>query len=512
MLTPLKKPLCSLFKSLQLPFSSLPQSSASSAIAKNEKLQFSKARLTDFGELPTGEVPEVLKYDHISSVSKLENGVRLGCETWNSPLATISLKVKAGTRNETLQTSGVSQFIKKLSLCGTTSKSKAQVEKELDLLGGNYSVDVSRETTTFTLTVLPEHAGKAVEFLSDVVMNPLLNKNQVEAEKAEIYRQSAENHRDQMDVTLESAHYTSYRDHFIGQPVLGIRENIANITQEQIKEFHANNYVASNMVLVGAGNVKAEELGNAASKVLGKLPNVTASQKNLEKPYFTPSTMFMRDDEMSNVNIGVFLNAPTWKDPEFFAMKIIQALLGEYQASKHTGAHLNSAKRQYSTLHEYLGSYPDVTLHKCLYFPYEDTALFGNYLYGNEIFGYQMLYVTQSVLTEYASHINHAEFFRARSAVYNALLTKNNTIDIASIFGNQLMYLNRRVPRSEVATRISHMTPAYISNVITNWFWDRDLSAVAWGPIHNLIQFSHYNRPLKRSTLGWYGTSHLLVV
>ena len=39
-------------------------------------------------------------------------------------------------------------------------------------------------------------------------MNPLLNKNQIEAEKEEIYRNAAENHRDQMNVTLESSHYT----------------------------------------------------------------------------------------------------------------------------------------------------------------------------------------------------------------------------------------------------------------------------------------------------------------
>jgi len=28
----------------------------------------------------------------------------------------------------------------------------------------------------------------------------------------------------------------------------------------------------------------------------------------------------MRDDEMANVNIGVFFDAPTYTDPDFFAM------------------------------------------------------------------------------------------------------------------------------------------------------------------------------------------------
>ena len=32
-------------------------------IVRNEKLQFSKHRLVDFGELPLGEIPDALKYD-----------------------------------------------------------------------------------------------------------------------------------------------------------------------------------------------------------------------------------------------------------------------------------------------------------------------------------------------------------------------------------------------------------------------------------------------------------------
>lgn len=56
-------------------------------------------------------------------------------------------------------------------------------------------------------------------------------------------------------------------------------------------------------------------------------------------------------------------------------------------------------------MHTWLGNYPDVTLHKCCYIPYGDTALFGSYLLGNEVFGFQMLYLSQYILTEYASYV-----------------------------------------------------------------------------------------------------------
>jgi processing peptidase subunit beta len=71
-------------------------------------LQFSKSGLTDFGELPQGEIPEALKYDRPSQVTELENGIRVATEKWMSPLASITVSVRAGSRYETLENSSVS--------------------------------------------------------------------------------------------------------------------------------------------------------------------------------------------------------------------------------------------------------------------------------------------------------------------------------------------------------------------------------------------------------------------
>jgi len=94
----------------------------------------------------------------------------------------------------------------------------------------------------------------------------------------------------------------------------------------------------------------------------------------------------MRDDEVHNVNAGVFFNAPTIRDPDYFAILFFQRLLGEFRADKFTGAHLNTSSRQYNLMHSLLGDIPDISVHKSFYFPYSDCAIFGNYLHGNEVF------------------------------------------------------------------------------------------------------------------------------
>jgi len=49
-----------------------------------------------------------LKYERVADLSTLSNGVRVISESSSSPLTTVTVLVKAGTRDETLESSGVS--------------------------------------------------------------------------------------------------------------------------------------------------------------------------------------------------------------------------------------------------------------------------------------------------------------------------------------------------------------------------------------------------------------------
>lgn len=492
----------------------ISKQNTATGVTKRDKLQFSKERLTDFGDLPLGEIPEALKYDRAVETSQLNNGVKVATQHWPGQLATISVFIKAGSRQETIENSGVSHFLEHLNTKGTSNRNKTQLELEIEGMGGQLNSYTSRETTTYTLTVPKNATDKAVEILGDILTNSIYDKNQIEAEREGIYRECIELQKDQMESTLESVHYTSFRDHMMGQPLLGIRENIGVITQDQIVEFHKTHYVGSNIAVVGAGEITHQQLVDLTQRAFGNLPATSASGieiKNTDKPLFTPSFMCVRDDEMANVNVGVFFEAPSWTHEDFYAFQVFQRALGEYEQSKHTGQHLNHPSRQYNKLHAFIGGLPDITLHKCLYTPYSDTGLFGSYFHGNEVHTYQMLYSSQIFASEFAINMNQVEVFRAKNKLYNDLLQQETGADIANALGNQLLYLNRVVPRTEIATRVANLEQTHLSRVARNWLFDTEVSAVAWGPIHNLMALSHYNRPLRRSTLGWYGDSLMYI-
>ncbi|CAD8046185.1 unnamed protein product [Paramecium sonneborni] len=212
----------------------------------------------------------------------------------------------------------------------------------------------------------------------------------------------------------------------------------------------------------------------------------------------------MKDDELTNLNVGVFFDAPGWNHPDVFALHYFQRLIGDYRADKHTGFHLNAPSRQYNTMHSILGGLPDVTYQRCVYYAYSDTGLFGNYLIGNEVFATQMAYVSQMVLSDYASSVGQVEVFRARAKVFNELLSQESSAKQSREIAQQVFYWGRRVPRSEFARRISALDAGHLTRVATRHFWDKDISVVVWGPTHLLDAVAHYNRSWKRSTLGGY--------
>ena len=69
-------------------FSSVIEQPKYSVSERSYELQFSKKKLTDFGELPHGQIPDALKVSRPIGLTKLSNGVRVCSESWTNPLTT----------------------------------------------------------------------------------------------------------------------------------------------------------------------------------------------------------------------------------------------------------------------------------------------------------------------------------------------------------------------------------------------------------------------------------------
>lgn len=460
---------------------------------KEEYRQFSKAPIMEnYGELKHGEIPEPLKYVRPFEQTSTSNGIRVATEAFDSPLASVGVFIKAGSRNETLETNGTAFMLERLLLRGTENRTGSELLTEIENMGAEYEARTRREITSHTIKSFKGDVGRSIELLADMITTPLLNENAFEAEREVVSQIHENNHHEYQRTLLQAVHYNAYREHMLGQPTRGDRDNLSSLNVEQVRQFHQDNYFGDNIVVVASGNVNHQDVVDLVESHFSSLPKQSgATVNNSEKAIYTPALLFMRDDEMVNSNVGVFYDAPGVNHPDYHGFQLLKRVFGNYNIQKNA-EHLNDVLKQYNSLHAMLGDLPDVTLHNSHYFPYSDSGIFGNYFYGNEIFTRQMTYCGMVMNTIYGHFMNDVEVYRARNAYFNELLAGTGVKETVHDIGPQILYFNRRIPRSETAKRIAHFDAYHMKNLCYEWFYDAEPSITNWGPIEGTSSMGSY--------------------
>lgn len=447
--------------------------------------QFSKAQLVDHGELEDGVIPEALKYSLPFFVDTLPNGLRVASEPSAVPLVSLTLQVKAGVRNEKFQTNGIGHFLKKLKARGTEKRTRTQLAADLENLGAVFKVTTGKELTSFHLEVQHKDLAKAVELLSDIALSSKFNKNAIE-EQRQASLAGLQNTSDPRRFILENVHYTAFRDHMIGQPVRGNSVSVNSISQDSIKDYAEAHYIAPRMILVATGTVDHAQLKELAAQHFGEVARQGREVTGEDKPAFTGSQIMIRDDDVDLAHCGVFYFAPSWNNEDFYAFQVLKRIMGDYRPPRDSI--INHPHLQYNYLHKWFGEMEDFGEHDSYYMPYSDVGLFGHYASTLDFSGFFAPHACLKATRKTTNYVFESEKFRARNRYYNDLLNQNDLMEQGSDIANQLQYANRRIPRSEVAKRVSVADARYLEKVYARWLWDCELALAFYGPIFTQIR------------------------
>ncbi len=160
--------------------------------------------------------------------------------------------VKTGSRDETLEVSGVSHFLEHMMFKGTDRRSAEAINLEFDAIGANYNAYTSDERTVYYGAVLPERAAELLDLLSDM-MRPALRESDFTVEKNVILEEIAMYEDRPAFKVFEEGNERFYGGHPLGQSVLGTPDSIRALEQSQMLAYFSARYAADNLVLVLAG-------------------------------------------------------------------------------------------------------------------------------------------------------------------------------------------------------------------------------------------------------------------
>lgn len=140
------------------------------------------------------------------------------------------------------------------------------------------------------------------------------------------------NYKEYEHTTIENVHFNAFRDSTLGTPVRGDRDNVGNLTSDDLHRFRENNWTGENIVVVGTGNVNHQELVDLVEQHFGSINRSSNFDRStIGAAPFTPALLFARDDEMVNANVGVFYDAPTFSHRDYWAFQLLTRVFGEYE-------------------------------------------------------------------------------------------------------------------------------------------------------------------------------------
>ncbi len=193
--------------------------------------------------------------------SVLPSGIRLVTETMADVRSVaVAYWVGTGSRDEPPGLAGASHFLEHLLFKGTDRRSAAAIAEALDEVGGDCNAFTTKEYTTFYVRLLSDDLGLGLDILSDIMWEPALRPEDIEAERTVILDEILMHADEPADLAAERWQSALFPDHPLGRDTLGTAATVQRITRDDIAVFFAEHYRPANMVVSVAGDCCHEEV------------------------------------------------------------------------------------------------------------------------------------------------------------------------------------------------------------------------------------------------------------
>lgn len=271
----------------------------------------------------------------------LDNGLQILAEcNDHAHTSAFGFFVRAGSRDETSDISGVSHFLEHMVFKGTPNRSAADVNLQLDEMGSHSNARTGEESTIYHASVLPEFQGNVVELLSDI-MRPSLRLEDFETEKKVII--------EEIMMYADQPPYGGYEkimdaffgDHPLGQSVLGTVQSVTDLTPEAMRDYFRLRYSPSNMVLAAAGKIDFDALIASAEQRCGHWENFEASREPTA-PNFNSGFATLHKPNAHQQYILQLSPGASMESDDRFASRVAAAILGDDAGSRFYWEFLDS--------------------------------------------------------------------------------------------------------------------------------------------------------------------------
>lgn len=396
----------------------------------------------------------------------LPNGMKVITETMPY-LRSISVGVwvGSGSRRETPEENGISHFIEHMLFKGTPTRNAEEIARSVDSIGGNLDAFTSKEMVCYNTKVLDEHLPRAMDVLTDLVLNPMFREEDIEKEKGVILEEIKMD-ADNPDYLINEIFASNFwKGHSLGSAILGTKETVKSFTREMIRGYYEKVYTPENLLITAAGRLSHERLVELAADRFEKLKPVGPVDKG---PVPQSRAVLAHKSKKDLEQVHIMMGVPSFPlpHPDRFTCFVLNTVLGGGMSSR---LFQNIRERQglaYAVFSELSA--------------YSDTGCFSVYA-GTSLESAKR--VIESVSKEFKeikeNPVPEEELRRAKDHLKGSLmLSLESTSSRMSNLARQQMFFGKFFSLDELAESVEKVNAADVQR-IANTFFQPDLATVA---------------------------------
>lgn len=285
----------------------------------------------------------------------LPNGLRIAAEIDRRGYsAAIGYFVRAGACDETDPEAGLSHFLEHMMFKGTERRSAADVNRELDELGGQSNAYTSEEQTVFYASVLPKFQDRLVDLLTDM-LSPALDPREFETERQVILEEIAKYEDQPPFGAFEQAMQQQFGPRGLGRRVLGTGESITAMTAASMRDYFFRRYRPENIVLAACGNIDFDGLVAQAERMTDRwasrpTPAMPPADDAENWPEGVSGGTHLEISDAAQAYLVRIGSGPAMDAPDRYAAGLLTAVLGDEGSSRMFWELIDSGRAEVATI------------------------------------------------------------------------------------------------------------------------------------------------------------------
>jgi predicted Zn-dependent peptidase len=398
----------------------------------------------------------------------LDTGLRLITESMpHVRSVSIGVWLTRGSRHETSAQGGIAHFVEHMLFKGTATRTAEDIAQAIDSIGGQLDAFTAKEYASYYIKVLDEHLPTAVDLLSDIVMNPKFDDDDLEKEKKVILEEikMVEDTPDDLVHELFTQHF--WEGHALGRPILGARETVESFTTDILRKYFESVYVAPNLIVSAAGNVEHARVRELIDSAFGRLRR-TPGVYDDTVPRVVPQVL-VRSKELEQSHVCLGTNSYQQNHPDRYVSYIMNTVLGGSMSS-----------RLFQNVREKRGLAYAVFSGLSAYRDAGNITIYAGC--ANEAVP-EVVHLCVEELRGMKQPVPDAELRRAKDHLKGSLmLSLENTASRMSHLARQEIYFERHFGLDETLAGVERVTTADVTRVASDLFSNGSLAATVVGP------------------------------